>query len=142
MSFFGNRAPRTPAPGYSIIDARMSIRGEIDTDGTVRVEGKIEGTLHRAGTLIVTSHGGVVGDVEAGDVTVAGIIHGNVNATGRVEIEPGAEVHGQIRAHTMQLHEGATIHGQVSVGAPPAALPPAASRHLELTTSLPGRARI
>lgn len=120
----------------------MSIRGEIDTDGTVRVEGKIEGALHRMGTLIVTSHGGVVGDVEACDVTVAGIIHGNVHATGRVEIEPGAEVHGQIRAHSMQLHEGATIHGQVSIGATPTVLPPAASRHLELATNLAGRARV
>lgn len=142
MSLFRKSAPRSSAPGYSIIDHRMSIRGEIETDGTVRVEGKIEGAMHRAGTLIVTSHGGVVGDVEAVDVTVAGIIHGNVHATGRVEIEPGAEVHGQIRAHSMQLHEGATIHGQVSIGATPTALPTAASRHLELATNLPGRARL
>ncbi len=142
MSFFRARAPRSPAPGYSIIDQRMSIRGEIETDGTVRVEGKIEGTLHRAGTMIVTSHGGVVGDVEAGDVTVAGIVHGNVHATGRLEIEPGAEVHGSIRAQSMQLHEGATIHGQVSVGAAPTALPAAAPRHLELATTVPGRARV
>lgn len=142
MSFFTKRAARTTAPGYSIIDDRMSIRGEIDTDGTVRVEGKIEGALHRAGTMIVTSHGGVIGDVEAGDVTVAGIIHGNVHATGRVEIEPGAEVHGQIRAHSMQLHEGATVHGQVSIGATPTALPAAASRRLELASNPAGRARI
>lgn len=142
MSFFGNRTPRTTAPGYSIIDDRMTIRGEIETDGTVRVEGKIEGSHHRAGTMIVTSHGGVVGDVDAGDVMVSGTIHGNVHASGRVEIEPGAAIHGQIRAHSMQLHEGATIHGQVSIGANPAALPSAAARHLELTTSQTGRARI
>ena len=142
MSIFGTRAPRRTAPGYSIIDDRMTIRGEIDTDGTVRVEGKIEGSTHRAGTLIVTTHGGVVGDVQAGDVTVSGTIHGNVHATGRVEIEPGATVHGQIRAHSMQLHEGATIHGQVSIGPAPAALPTAASRHLELSTTQTGRARI
>lgn len=142
MSLFGSRAPSRPSPGYSIIDDRMTIRGEIETDGTVRVEGKIEGTVHRAGTMIVTSHGGVVGDVEAGDITVSGTIHGNVHASGRVEIEPGAAIHGQIRAHSMQLHEGAAIHGQVSIGPAPAALPPAAPRHLEITPSHPGRARL
>ncbi len=142
MSLFGSRAPRKTAPGYSIIDAQMTIRGEIETDGTVRVEGKIEGTLHRAGTIIVTSEGGVVGDVEAGDITVAGIVHGNLHATGRVEIEPGAEVNGQIRAHSMQLHEGATIHGQVSIGTTPTALPAASPRHLELAGTVPGRARV
>lgn len=142
MSLFGTRTPRATAPGYSIIDDRMTIRGEIETDGTIRVEGKIEGTHHRAGTMIVTSQGGVVGDVEAGDVTVSGTIHGNVQASGRVEIEAGAAVHGQIRAHSMQLHEGATVHGQVSIGAAPSALPSAAARHLELATSQTGRARI
>ena len=142
MSFFGTRAQRNTAAGYSIIDDRMIIRGEIETDGTVRVEGKIEGTMHRAGTMIVTSHGGVIGDVEAGDVMVSGTIHGNVHASGRVEIEAGAAVHGQIRANSMQLHEGATIHGQVSIGAAPTALPPASARHLELAPSQTGRARI
>lgn len=142
MSFFSSRGTRAHANGYSIIDAHMTVRGEIETDGTVRIEGKIEGGLHRAGTIIVTAHGGVIGDIEVGDLTVAGVIHGNVHASGRVEIEPGAAVHGQIRAHTMQLHEGATVHGQLSIGAAPSALPPAASRHLELTTGQTGRARI
>lgn len=142
MSVFRKRTPRTATPGYSIIDDRMTIRGEIDTDGTVRVEGKIEGSAHRVGTLIVAAQGGVVGDVEAGDVAVAGVIHGNVHASGRVEIEAGAAVHGEIRAHSMQLHEGATIHGQVSIGAAPTALPAAAPRRLELATIVPGRARV
>mgnify|MGYP006173194679 CR=1 FL=1 len=40
---------------------------------------------------------------------VAGTIHGNVHATGRVEIEPGAAVHGEIRANNMLLREGVTV---------------------------------
>ncbi|MGI8619731.1 MAG: bactofilin family protein [Gemmatimonadaceae bacterium] len=144
MKLFGARAPRRP-PGLSVIDDRLTIRGEIDTDGTIRVDGRIEGGLHRAGMLIVGAGGGVVGDVEAGDVIVAGTIHGNVHATGRVEIEPGAAVHGEIRANKMLLREGAILHGQVAIGAAPVSTEtPGASRRLELaqTPAHPTRARV
>src|SRR3954468_3627776 len=120
--------------GYSVIHDRLSIRGELDTDGTVRVEGRVEGPSHRAGTLIVGAGGVVVGNVEAKDVVIAGQIQGNVLATGRVEIEPGASVIGDLRAGTLSLREGATVHGQVSIGVAPASATtaPAAPRRLEI----------
>lgn len=132
MKLFGARGKRRSL-GLSIVDNGLIIRGEIDTDGTIRVDGRVEGRAHRAGTLVVGARGELVGDVEAGDVIVAGTIHGNVNVTGRIEIEPGAAVHGEIRASQMLLHEGAALYGQVSVGTTPvSAAPPAASRRLEL----------
>src|SRR5258708_6986677 len=120
MGLFGTGTPRQ-SQGYSVINDRLSIRGELDTDGTVRVDGRVEGPMHRAGTLIVGVGGNVVGDVEARDVVVAGSIQGNVHASGRVQIESGASVVGEIRANLMVLMEGATIHGQVSIGTTPAA---------------------
>ena len=135
--------------GYSVIHDRLTIRGELDTDGTVRVEGRVEGPVHRAGTLIVGSGGFVVGDVEAKDVVVAGQIQGNVHASGRIEIESGASIVGEIRANLMVLREGATVHGQVSIGTtPPAAVtaPTGTARRLEIantpTPASAGRGRV
>jgi cytoskeletal protein CcmA (bactofilin family) len=121
--------------GYSVIHDRLTIRGELDTDGTVRVEGRVEGPRHRVTTLIVGAGGFVVGDVEARDVVVAGQIQGNIHATGRLEIETGAAIIGEIRANLMVLREGATIHGQISIGTtPPAAVtaPTGSARRLEI----------
>jgi len=134
MGLLGSREPRQ-STGYSVINDRLSIRGELDTDGTVRVDGRVEGPKHRAGTLVVGTGGYVVGDVEAKDVVVAGMIQGNVHASGRIQIEAGASVVGEIRANSMVLLEGATIHGQISIGAtPPAAVTAAtgSARRLEL----------
>ena len=135
--------------GYSVINDRLVIRGELDTDGTVRVEGRVEGPAHRVGTLIVGKGGFVVGDVDAKDVVVAGQIQGNVHASGRIEIEAGASIVGEVRANLMILREGATVHGQVSIGAtPPAAIssPAGTPRRLEIAAaaappSLSGRGR-
>lgn len=124
--------------GYSVIHDRLTIRGELDTDGTVRVEGRVEGPSHRAGTLIVGAGGFIIGDVDARDVVVAGQIQGNVHASGRLEIEAGASIIGEIRANVMVLREGATVHGQISIGAtPPAAVtaPTGSARRLEIAAA-------
>jgi cytoskeletal protein CcmA (bactofilin family) len=141
MNLFRTRTAGHAVPGYSVVDDRLTIRGEIDTDGTVRVDGRVEGATHRAGTLIVGNGGTVVGNIEAREVLVAGTVEGNVHASGRVEIDSGATVHGEISASAMVLREGAAVHGQVSIGSVPTgsvALPPA--KRLELAASPPGRA--
>src|SRR3954462_7602802 len=135
MGLFGTGSIRQSS-GYSVINDRLTIRGELDTDGTGRVDGRVAGPSHRAGTLIVGTGGFVVGDVEARDVVVAGQIQGNVHASGRIQIEAGASVLGEIRAHSMVVLEGATIHGQVSIGATPHAAvtaPTGTARRLELS---------
>jgi cytoskeletal protein CcmA (bactofilin family) len=134
--------------GYSVIHDRLTIRGELDTDGTVRVEGRVEGPKHRVTTLIVGAGGFVIGEVEAKDVVVAGQIQGNIRASGRLEIEAGASVIGEIHATVMVLREGATVHGQVSIGPTPAAVIPAptgTARRLEIAnaanSAISGRGR-
>src|ERR1051325_5744560 len=98
MNIFGSRPPRPGTAGFSVVDDRRTIRRDIGTDGTVRVDGRVEGAVHRAGTLIVGVGGAVIGDVEAREVVVAGNIQGNVHARGRIEIESGAAAHGELRA--------------------------------------------
>jgi cytoskeletal protein CcmA (bactofilin family) len=76
----------------------------------------------------------VVGQVEAKEVVVAGQIHGNVQARGRIEIESGAAVHGEVRAHAMVLREGGVVDGRVSIGGEGLPVNPP-GRRLELTPS-------
>ena len=98
MSIFARRrrAPVAPAvsDGYSVIDAHLSIQGDIATDGTVRVDGRIDGTLHRADTLIIGAGGAVIGNIEAREVVVGGELTGDLSVRGRVEIQKTETVRG------------------------------------------------
>lgn len=139
MSLFARRrrAPVAPAvsDGYSVIDARLSIQGDISTDGTVRVDGRIDGTLHRADTLIIGAGGAVIGNIEAREVVVGGELTGDLSVRGRVEIQKTATVRGDIRAAAVGLEEGGTIHGHVVVLALDADVPVIGERRLMLTPS-------
>ena len=116
MPLFARRRPARPASdGYSVIDDQLSISGDIQTDGTVRVDGRIEGTMHRADTLIIGAGGTVVGNVEAREVVVGGDLCGNLTVSGRVEVQASATVRGDIHASAVMLLEGGTVHGHVAI---------------------------
>lgn len=136
MKLFRRPQAAPVAAGYSIIDKQLAISGELNTAGTVRVDGRVDGTRHRADTLVVGGEAVVVGDVEARDVVVGGEIRGNVIATGRIEIQANASVTGNIRAAAMVLEEGGVVKGHLTI-APAGAEVPAIPepRRLELTPS-------
>lgn len=116
----------------SLIGPGMNIRGDLVTDGTVRIEGRIEGTV-RAGKAVVVGKGGeVVGDVITQDAVIGGTVRGTIVAESRLELQATCDIEGQIRSRSqhLQLEEGARFNGQVQMtddsGSPalPASPPP------------------
>src|SRR3954447_16752135 len=92
MKLFGRRRGRPAADGYSVIDDQLSVTGDIQTEGTVRVDGRVEGSLHRVDTLIIGAGGTVVGNIEAREVVIGGDLCGDLTVTGRVEVQASATV--------------------------------------------------
>lgn len=115
MKLFSRRPTRPTSDGYSIIDERLSITGDLVTDGTVRVDGRVEGALHRTDKMIIGDGASVVGNVEAHEVVIGGEITGNLRVSGRVEVQPSGTVRGDIHAAAVLLAEGGTVHGHVVV---------------------------
>jgi cytoskeletal protein CcmA (bactofilin family) len=136
MKLFARRPARAAATGYSVIDDELTISGDISTEGTIRVDGRVEGSVHRADTLIIGSGGTVVGNIEAREVVIGGEVCGNLTASDRVEVQASATVQGDIRAAAVLLAEGGKVHGHVSihpVGSDVTSIP--AERRLMLTPS-------
>ena len=115
MKLFARRPARPASDGYSVIDDQLSISGDIQTEGTIRVDGRLEGTLHHVDTLIIGAGGTVVGNIEAREVVIGGNLCGNLTVTGRVEVQSSASVQGDIHAAAVLLQEGGTVHGHVAI---------------------------
>jgi cytoskeletal protein CcmA (bactofilin family) len=133
MTLFARRTNLREASGYSVVDEQMVMRGEISTEGTIRVDGRVEGRVHRADTLILGTNGVLMGDVESREVIIAGTVEGNIVAGGRVELKASATVRGDVRSSAMTLHEGATLNGHVIIARHEVA--PVEGRRLELKTA-------
>ena len=110
-------AAQTPRDGViSIIGPGMRVDGDCVTEGTLRVEGQIKGTV-RAGKAVVISKDGVVeGDVVTQDAIIGGRVTGSVTADSRLELQATCQINGEIRARRIKLDEGGQIDGNVRTG--------------------------
>jgi cytoskeletal protein CcmA (bactofilin family) len=108
--------PTPPDTVISIIGPGMSVIGDCDTDGTVRIEGSIEGNV-RAGKAVVVGKDGVVkGNVVTQDAVISGRIVGTLTAESRLELQATSRIEGEVHARRMQLEEGAILNGTVHMG--------------------------
>jgi cytoskeletal protein CcmA (bactofilin family) len=127
------RSGRTGDNDLSIIGPGMNVSGDLVTDGTIRIEGRVEGTI-RAGRAVVLGKGGeVIGDVVTQDALIGGRVIGTLVAEGRLELQCTAVIEGEIRAPAqhLQLDEGARFNGQIRMleEEPPMRALPAAEQH-------------
>jgi cytoskeletal protein CcmA (bactofilin family) len=99
----------------SIIGPGMRIVGDLVTEGTVRVEGSIEGTVRAGKAVVIGKDGEVHGDVLTSDAVIGGRVRGTVTAESRLELQATAQIEGQIsaRAQHLVLEEGCRFNGQV-----------------------------
>jgi cytoskeletal protein CcmA (bactofilin family) len=101
----------------SLIAEGTRIEGEIRFAAGLRVDGQVVGNVrHDASvpSLLVLSESAVVrGEIEADHVIVNGHVSGPIFARQLLELQPKAKVDGDVRYAALEMHQGATITGQL-----------------------------
>lgn len=97
----------------SLIAPGMAIIGDCETDGTIRIEGRVEGTIRAGKSVVVGRSGEVIGDIFTQDAVISGRVAGNVTAESRLELQSTCDIQGELRSRRVQLDEGARFNGQL-----------------------------
>jgi len=100
----------------SIIGPGMKVIGDCITDGTMRVEGKVEGSIKAGKAVVVGKEGSVEGNIETQDAVISGKVNGTINAASRLELQSTCRIDGEVYVRRMQLEEGAILNGRVHMG--------------------------
>jgi cytoskeletal protein CcmA (bactofilin family) len=104
-------------PNFTFLGRGVDFKGVFNFDGTVRIDGRIEGEIHTKGTLIVGEGAVIKGLITAGTLVCGGKIKGNVSATERVQLLKSALVVGDVRTPSFSVEDGAHLHGMCEMGA-------------------------
>lgn len=116
MSLFSRReASPIPSTNFSAFDSHIAITGDLETDGALRIDGRLEGTIHRADLIVVGQGASVVGDITAREVIVGGAVTGNIFAAQRTELQSTGIVAGDIRSAAILIHEGGVVQGRLYI---------------------------
>ncbi len=124
----GEREPTVPVGGLSVIAAGMTVRGDIDSNNTVKVEGTVNGNVHARHQVLVAKDGVVQGDIDAREAIIGGSVEGAIRAAERVEVQAGATVTGDITTKRISVAEGGSLNGVIHMNEQPAGKPATESR--------------
>jgi len=128
MAIFGGPGKKTTPPtatgrgapgggtGLSIIGIGMTVHGNLETGGVVKVEGIVNGHVSASQQVLVAKGGEIDGDVDTREAVVGGTICGAVRALERVEIQAGATVQGDVTTKRIAVAEGAVLNGSIKMG--------------------------
>src|SRR6476660_6701349 len=111
-----NQQTEQGSENFTLLGKGTDFKGVVNFDGTVRVDGRVEGEIHTTGTLIVGEHAIIKGIVSAGVLMNSGKINGTITAVEKIQIlKPGVLV-GDIRTPLIAIEEGSHFHGMCDMG--------------------------
>jgi cytoskeletal protein CcmA (bactofilin family) len=122
--FGSNPRSNVPANGTSNYNSApnrlsgdVSIKGNVVCGSELVIEGEVDGTITSTGTLTIGAQGKVIGDIEAGFVTIQGSVEGNVLARERCALKAGSNLQGDVAAPRLAVDETASFVGKATITA-------------------------
>ena len=100
----------------TIIGESILVKGNLEGDEDLTIQGRVEGAINLTRTLIIEPGGVIKADVSVANAIVSGIMVGNVSATDSVELTESGRMVGDIQAPRVIINEGALFKGQVDMG--------------------------
>ena len=93
------------------------IVGDIKTNGDLRIDGLVKGTIQTKGKLVVGEKGTVEGEVKCKNSTVSGTIKGTIFVDELLTLHSSAKFKGDIQTGKLSVEPGAEFTGKCSMGA-------------------------
>jgi cytoskeletal protein CcmA (bactofilin family) len=101
----------------NIIGKGTTLRGDLETFGNIRIEGKIIGNVKTRSKLIIGHSSHVKGNVIAQNADIEGHIIGNLNVSEILTLKSTALINGDITTNKLIVEAGATFNGATKMGA-------------------------
>ena len=99
----------------STIGAKSFFEGRFMVKGTLRIDGKFEGSMLDVEQLFIGPKGKVKTDIHASNVVIEGMVIGNIIAKNRVFLLPTAKIYGDIRTPELIIQNGVILEGNCHI---------------------------
>jgi cytoskeletal protein CcmA (bactofilin family) len=111
---FGKKAQ---PPIKSLIAHGSRVEGNLKFTEGLRIDGEVVGDVCAMSTepsmLVISEAALVEGTIEADHVIVNGRVKGPIHARELLELQPRAQIEGDVTYRALEMHQGAVIAGQL-----------------------------
>jgi cytoskeletal protein CcmA (bactofilin family) len=101
----------------SLIGAGTTINGDVNFAGGLRIDGEVKGNVRaigdQPGTLVISEHARIEGEINVSHLVINGTVVGPVHAMEFLELQPRARVTGDVEYNNIEMHLGAVVQGRL-----------------------------
>ena len=101
----------------TLIGAGTIVEGNVTFTGGLRIDGEVRGNVSASedhpGTLVISEHARVDGEVMVPHLVINGAVNGPVHSTDSLELQPRARVAGDVEYNAIEIHLGAIVQGRL-----------------------------
>lgn len=115
----GTEERRRVEAGLSIVGTGMTITGDVETEGVIKIEGTVKGSVRATQQILLAPGGLVEGDLETKEAVIGGEVRGTVRAEDRVEVQASSSIQGDIITSRIAILEGGQVNGEIRMGGAP-----------------------
>ena len=109
---YNNQSP----DAVNFISQNTTIKGEISTEGDIRIDGNLNGTLYSKAKVVIGETGHVTGDVFCQKADLAGKLEGSLYSDDLFHLKAKGVLTGNIFVHQLIIESGATFQGKCEMG--------------------------
>lgn len=96
----------------SMIGSGTVLKGDITSNGDLRIDGTLKGNIIGSAKVIIGSNGVVEGDISGQQADIMGKVTGSIKVKELLQLKNGSRVEGNISAGKLQVEPSAIFNGQ------------------------------
>lgn len=100
----------------NIINAGTSIVGDLNSEGDLRIDGIVKGSITVKTKLVLGPSSKVDGNVKASNCDVQGTVNGNISIEDLLTVKATAKIIGDIKSQKLVIESGAEFNGNSQMG--------------------------
>ncbi|MBQ5856941.1 MAG: polymer-forming cytoskeletal protein [Bacteroidales bacterium] len=104
------------SPARNIIGNGTVIKGEIESNGDIRIDGKVLGTLKSTGKIVLGQNGVVEGDISCKQADLSGYVKGKLMVDELTSMKSTAYFEGELSTKQLYIEIGAKFIGKCEMG--------------------------
>ncbi|MBK0382743.1 polymer-forming cytoskeletal protein [Pedobacter sp. SD-b] len=104
------------AGSINIVGLGTEIKGNLNTKGDVRIDGKIEGNIISKAKVVIGSTGEVIGNINSESAEINGKVNGNICTAEILFLKATSSLIGDISSNKLVVENGANLTGQCQTG--------------------------
>jgi cytoskeletal protein CcmA (bactofilin family) len=97
------------------VGINTEFKGILHYDGTIRIDGKVDGEIHTEGVLLIGRSAVIRATVHARSIVSCGTIIGNVAATEKIALLEPAVLRGSVATPLLSMETGVSFRGSLEV---------------------------